>query len=67
MYNKLSDIERRMISLLICGQSCYCIMELLGIDYTIYKRTKKSLLAKLQLNRVIELLPYLIEHNIPVN
>jgi len=67
MFNSLTINEKEMMYLFIYGQSCGAIMELLNLDYIDYKRTKRSLLKKLKLKRIIELLPYAIENDIDIN
>ena len=66
MFDLLTDNEEEMMYLLISGQDCYVVMEMTGMDYDCYKKTKKSLLHKLHIHKITELLPCMIANNVPV-
>ena len=56
--NSLSYEEKVVTEMLIQGASAQDIMDWLVLDYKQYKKIKLSILHKLHLKRIIQLLPY---------
>lgn len=61
MLEALNDIEKEIMFLLIRGQNFSGISQWLDISYSDYVKYKKSLLQKLGIRRVIQILPKVLE------
>lgn len=66
MLNILTDEENQMMIMLIQGQSFSIISEWLCIDYNKYISLKKSILKKLCIKRITELLPTVLKMGIDI-
>ena len=61
MLNQLTDQEYSLLNLIIQGETCYSILEWLGVDYITYCSLKKSLLKKFGVKRITELFCCVLE------
>lgn len=64
MFERLNDRERELLVLLLQGQTFQGISEWLCIDYVSYVKNKRSLLRKLGVKRITELLYRVIENGL---
>lgn len=67
MLELLTEDEQEIMYLLIQGHNFNGISAYLCIDYSTYKQTKRSLFAKLNINRATKILPTLFKNNILYN
>ena len=56
MLDILSEKERNLLDLIIQGENYYSMLEWLGVDYNTYVSIKRTLLKKLGVRRITELL-----------
>ena len=61
MLEKLSKDEKAIMLMLIQGENCKLITEWLNIDYSTYKKAKNSILKKLGIKRITQILPAIID------
>lgn len=55
--DKLTPLELKVMRLLAEGLDAYSIMNWLGIDYPEYVKCKNSILKKLKIKRITQILP----------
>lgn len=65
MIELLTETEKEMMYMLIRGQNYKGISLWLCIDYSEYVKLKKSILKKMNVKRITQLLLVLINENIP--
>ncbi len=63
MLEVLTKNEQDVMNLLVQGRDFKNITEFLAIDFNQYKIIKKSLFKKLNIKKVVEILPLFIKHN----
>ncbi len=55
--DELTPLELRVMRLLAEGLDAFSIMDWLGIDYSEYVKCKNSILKKLKIKRIAQILP----------
>ena len=64
MNELLSDKEKDLMYLLIQGQTLKGILQWMNIDYLSYTKIKKSLLKKMKVKRITQLIAALIKSHV---
>lgn len=67
MLSLLTTTEKEVMLLLVQGYNFNGISQYLDIDYSLYIKIKRSLLKKLHITRITQILPLLIKNNFTEN
>lgn len=62
--DELTPLELKVMRLLAEGLDAYSICDWLGIDYSEYVKFKNSILKKLKIKRITQILPTAVSHGL---